>query len=520
VRERRRGGLLRERNFRLLWSGETISGAGTAMAAAGVPLLAVTLLHTSTFTVAALTAAAYLPWLVVGLPAGAWVDRLPARPLMIICDVIAALLYASLPAAAWAGMLSTGAVLAVAVLAGTANVVFATAYQVLLPSLVSAGDLVEGNAKLQGGASVAAIGGRSAAGLAAEAIGPATALLVNAASFLVSAACLLRIRAGPASRRPAERATTLRAEIALGLRFIARDPYLRPLTLYAAAGNFAYAGSTALLVVFLVRVAGFGAAATGLLLGAGSAGGVLAAVITRRLAQWLGTARTLLLSALSAGLFSLLIPLAAAGPRAAFYLAGAAVASGGIAAGNIIGGSFRQAYCPSALLGRITATMRLLVFGTIPLGALLAGSLATALGTRTALWIILASYALSGTVLLTPAVLSRRDLPGSIETGAEILRDNADVASGTETATALGERRVFCEWRREPAGDVDQKRDRRLLCEPRDLRAALRRRARPHRGHALCAGPVRGCPDGSCRRLCPHGRPPGLDPAAPGTGPG
>ena len=286
---------------------------------------------------AALTAAAYLPWLVVGLPAGAWVDRLPARPLMIICDVIAALLYASLPAAAWAGILTTGAVLAVAVLAGTANVVFATAYQVLLPSLVSAGDLVEGNAKLQGGASVAAIGGRGAAGLAAEAIGPATALLVNAASFLVSAACLLRIRTGPASRRPAERATTLRAEIAQGLRFIARDPYLRPLTLYAAAGNFAYAGSTALLVVFLVRVAGFGAVATGLLLGAGSVGGVLASMITRRLAQWLGTARTLLLSALSAGLFSLLIPLTAAGPRAAFYLAGAAVASGGIAAGNIIG---------------------------------------------------------------------------------------------------------------------------------------------------------------------------------------
>jgi Transmembrane secretion effector len=424
VRERRRGGLLRHRNFRLLWVGETVSGAGTAMAAAGVPLLAVTALHASTFAVAALTAAAYLPWLVIGLPAGAWVDRLPTRPLMIICDVISALLYASLPAAAWAGMLTTGLVLAVATAAGTANVVFATAYQVLLPSLVAAGDLVEGNAKLQGSASVAAIAGRSAAGLAAEAVGPATALLVNAASFLVSAACLLRIRTGPASRRPAERVTTLRAEIAQGLRFIARDPYLRPLTLYAAAGNFAYTGSTALLVAFLVRVAGFAGAATGLLLGAGSVGGVLAAVVTRRLARWLGTARTLLLSALAAGLFSLLIPLTAAGPRAVFYVAGSAVAAGGIASGNIIAGSFRQAYCPAALLGRITATMRLAVFGTIPLGALAAGCLATALGTRTALWIILSSYALSGTLLLTPAILTRRDLPGSARTDAEILRDS------------------------------------------------------------------------------------------------
>jgi MFS family permease len=103
---RRRGGLLWHRDFRLLWTGETISGAGTAMAAAGVPLLAVTVLYASTTAVAVLTAAAYLPWLVIGLPAGAWADRLPVRPLMITCDLVSALLYASLPAAAWLGVLT------------------------------------------------------------------------------------------------------------------------------------------------------------------------------------------------------------------------------------------------------------------------------------------------------------------------------------------------------------------------------------------------------------------------------
>jgi Na+/melibiose symporter-like transporter len=415
-----RGGLLRHRNFRLLWLGQTVSGAGTAMAATGVPLLAVTVLRASTFATAALTAAAYLPWLVIGLPAGAWVDRLPVRPLMITCDVVSALLYASLPAAAWAGVLSTGQVAAVATAAGAAGVLFATAYQVLLPSLVTAGELVEGNAKLQGSASVAAIGGRGAAGLAAGAVGGATALLFNAASFLVSAACLLRIRAGPAPQHPAARpddhpgarATTVRAEVAQGLRFIAGDPYLRPLTIYAAAGNLAYTGSTALLVVFLVRVAGFGPAAVGLLLATAGVGGVLGAVIARRLARWLGTARALLLSALAAGLFSLLIPLSAAGPRAACYVAGAAVASAGIAVGNIIGGSFRQAYCPAPMLGRVTASMRCAVLGAIPLGALLAGGLATVLGPRAALWVILACYALCGALLATPAMLAHRDLPG------------------------------------------------------------------------------------------------------------
>lgn len=133
----RRGGLLRQRDFRLLWIGETISGAGNAMAVIGVPLLAVTVLHASTFAVSALTAAAYLPWLLIGLPAGAWVDRLPARPLMIACDVLSVLLYASLPVAAWLGLLSIGQLGAVALLAGAVSVLFTTAYQVLLPSLVA-----------------------------------------------------------------------------------------------------------------------------------------------------------------------------------------------------------------------------------------------------------------------------------------------------------------------------------------------------------------------------------------------
>jgi hypothetical protein len=405
--------LLWHRSFRLLWFGETISGTGTAMAAAGMPLLAVTVLHASTFAVAAITAAAYLPWLVIGLPAGAWVDQLPARPLMIACDAVSALLYASLPVAAWMGVLTTGQVLVVALLAGAASVFFATAYQVLLPSLIAAADLVEGNAKLQGSAAVAAIGGRGAAGLAAEAMGAASALLFNAASFAVSAVCLLRIRAVAAPHRPDARAATVRAQITQGARFIAADPYLRPLTVYGAAANLAYTGSTALLVVFLVRVAGFGAAAVGVLLAAGSIGGVLGAVIARRLACWLGTARALLLSVLTAGVFSLLIPLTGTGPRAACYVAGSAVASAGIAVGNIISGSFRQAYCPPSMLGRVTAGMRFLAFGSIPLGALLAGCLATALGTRNALWVILAGYALSGALLLTPAMVSPRDLPGA-----------------------------------------------------------------------------------------------------------
>ena len=409
----RLGGLLWQRNFRLLWTGESISSIGNAMAVVGVPLLAVTVLHASTFAVAALTAAAYLPWLVIGLPAGAWVDRLPARPLMISCDVISALLYASLPVAAWAGVLVIGQVLAVALLAGAVNVFFATAYQVYLPAIVTAADLVEGNAKLQGSASVATIAGRSAAGLAAQAVGAAAALLFNGVSFLVSAACLLGIRTGAPRRPPAARTTTVRAEVSQGIRFVAGDPYLRPLTLYAALANLAYTGNLALVVVFLVRVVGLGPAAVGLLLATGGIGGVLGALVARALAGWLGTARALLWSALAAGLSGLLIPLTGTGWRTGCYVIGATVVAATVVVAGIIVGSFRQAYCPPEMLGRVTASMRFVAFGGIPLGALLAGALGTALGVRNGLWVILAIYALAGALLLTGDIRKDRDLPAA-----------------------------------------------------------------------------------------------------------
>jgi MFS family permease len=413
VAERRRPlGLLGQRNFRLLWTGETVSTAGNAMATVAVPLLAVTVLRASTFAVAALTAAAYLPWLIIGLPVGAWVDRLPPRPLMITCDVISALLFASLPVAAWTGTLSTPLVVA-----GAVNVFFATAYQVYLPSLVTRDELVEGNAKLQAGLSVASITGRGAVGLA-QAVGAAPSLLFNAGSFLVSAACLLRIR--PPDRAPAappapapepKIRSTVRAEVAQGVRWVARDPYFRPLTLYAALSNLAYSGNLALVVVFLVRVVGLGSLAVGLVTATGGIGGLAGALIAGRLARTFGSARTLILVNLSSGVFSLLIPLTARGPRIACYVVGAAVVSGGIIVSNVIAASFRQEYCPPPMLGRATASIRLVAFGAVPLGALLAGALGTALGVRNGLWVDLALYAASGSLLLTRSIRTARDLP-------------------------------------------------------------------------------------------------------------
>ncbi len=285
---------------------------------------------------------------------------------MIGCDVVSTLLFASLPAAAWTGVLTTGQVIAVALLGGTANVFFATAYQVYLPSLVTAAELTEGNARLQVGASAASISGRALAGLAAQAIGAAPALLFNAASFGVSAACLLRTRRPPLRSSAAPDPTRdlapdpasssappgtrgLSAGIGAGLRLVVHDPYLRPLTLYPAAANLAYTGNLALVVVFLVRVVRVSPAVAGLLMAAGGFGGLLGAVAAPGLSRAFGSARGLVLVSLGTGLAGLLIPLTARGPWLACYLAGSMLIAAGIAVTNVIAGSFRQEYCPPSM---------------------------------------------------------------------------------------------------------------------------------------------------------------------------
>jgi predicted MFS family arabinose efflux permease len=207
------------------------------------------------------------------------------------------------------------------------------------------------------------------------------------------------------------RGTRSSREVYRGARFIATDPYLRPLTAYAAVSNFGYAGSMALMVIFLVRVAGFGAGSVGVLLGIVGCGGVVGAALARRLSALTGTARALLLASLGAGPAEMLLPFARTGPRAALFVTGAALLGAGIVVGNIIAASFRQAYCPPEMLGRVVSGMRFVGFGSAPLGALLAGVLGTAIGIRNGLWILLAIDAAAGLLLLTPAIVSRRDLP-------------------------------------------------------------------------------------------------------------
>ncbi|MFG2100330.1 MULTISPECIES: MFS transporter [Micromonospora] len=405
------GGLRGHRDFRLLWAAQTVSSLGSNVTAVALPLVAVTVLDASTFAVAVLTAAAWLPWLLIGLPVGAWVDRLRRRPVMIACDVASALLFLSVPLAAVLEVLTVGQLLVVALGGGVSRVFFETADQVYLPVLLRPEQLPAGNARIQATHTASYVLGPGIAGLVAQLAGAVTALLLDALSFLVSAVCLLRIRRVEPRPEPAGRTSSLRREIAAGIRFVAGDPYLRVLTLFGAASNIGLVGYQAVLVVFLVREVGVAPGPVGVLVAVMSLGGIVGAVLATGLGHRLGTARTLLAAAAFTGPPALLIPLAGPGAGLVWPALGGVLVSLGVAVGNVLKSSFRQAYPPHHLLGRVTVSMQLLNYGTIPLAAVAAGALGAAFGTRAALGVMTGWLALTPLILLVGPLRRRRDLP-------------------------------------------------------------------------------------------------------------
>ncbi|MEU2023764.1 MFS transporter [Streptomyces sp. NPDC016469] len=408
-----RGGLLRRHHdFRLLWCGETAGKFGASVTGVTMPLVAVSTLHASTFEVGLLSAAAWAPWLIIGLPVGVWVDRLRRRPIMLATASFSLLLFAGVPVAAWSGRLSIGLLLAVALLTGTAAVFFQTAYTAYLPTLLEPDDQPEGNAKLHGSASAAQLAGLGSGGLITQLAGAVNGMFANAATFLISFLCLAGIRhREPRNTRAEHRTTSLVSEVREGLRLITYDPWFRTFTLFGAASNTALMGYQSIQVVFLVRTVGLPPGTVGVLIAATSAGGVAGAFAARRVAHRIGTARATLLFELGLPTLGLLIPLTTGGAGSLLFVTGGFSVSAGVVAGNIIKASFQQRYCPPDLLGRLIASTAFLSYGAIPIGALLGGLLGTALGLRTAMALTTAGIPLAAVILLFSPIRHSRDLP-------------------------------------------------------------------------------------------------------------
>jgi MFS family permease len=411
VPRRDRLGLLRQRDFRLLWFGESTSTLGSAISGIALPLVAVVVLHAGAFTMGLLSAVSWLPTLVIGLPAGAWVDRCRRRRVMMACNAGGLLLMLSVPAVAWLGALSVGYLLVVALLNGAIGVFFSPAFQAFLPTIVGRKDLTEANSKLSASNQVALMGGSGLAGLIAQVFGAVTGVLLDALSYLVSLVCVTAISATEESPRRAGPPTTFRQDIAAGIRFLVRDPYMRIIALCASVENLLLTGAHALLVVFLVHVAGVRLGAVGLLMVADSLGGLAGAMIAAKISRRIGTARTLLVVAIGSAPFGLLIPLTTGGWGMTWFVIGLGVPAAGMVACGIVSSTFRQSYCPQEMQGRVNTTAMVIVYGSMPIGALLGGILGATIGIRTTLWIMLGSLAAAKLLRLIGPIKSSRDLP-------------------------------------------------------------------------------------------------------------
>lgn len=390
------------RDFRLLWAGETISLLGSNVATVALPLVAVVTLQASTFVVGLLSAIAWLPWFLIGLPAGAWVDRWRKRPVMLACNVISMVVFASIPVAAWFGLLTVAQLLVVALLGGVTKVFFTTAYRAYVPLIVHDGQLLGANARLQGSESAVQVAGPGLGGALAQAFGAAAGLLADAVSFGLSAVCLRSIK--QAEDRPQRSNRRLRAEIADGVRFLAHDRYLRRLAVFAAISNVALEGYQAIQIVFLSRDLGLSPGMVGLVLAVSALGGVAGAGIAGKLGARIGTARAFLVAEAVAALLLLVGPFG----LVTFVTAGVAI-SMGLLVSNILTVTFRQRYCPPELFGRITTSIATLSYGGIALGALLGGVLGEWLGVRPTMW-IMAPLQLVAVLVVCP-LWKERDFP-------------------------------------------------------------------------------------------------------------
>jgi MFS family permease len=378
-------GLWRHRDFLKLWSAETISQVGSQVSLLALPLVAILVLDASAFQVAALTTVEFLPFVLFTLPAGVWVDRLPRRPILIAADFGRAGLLATIPLAYVADALTLSQLFVVAFLVGICTVFFDVAYQSYLPSLVERDQIIEGNSKLVVSRSAAEIAGPGLGGILVQVFTAPYAVLVDALSFLGSGLFVLgisdrvepHVAAAAAGDKP-----SLWLELKAGLRFVLGNPYLRAQAGCTSTSNFFFNVGFATILVYYVRVLDLSPGVIGVVFSIGGIGALVGATTTGRLTRLFGVGPMTLVAAVLMGPSMLLLAVAPVATPIPFLIASGLLIGFFNVVYNINQVSFRQAICPERLQGRMNSVMRFIVWGTIPLGNLTGGALATWIGLR------------------------------------------------------------------------------------------------------------------------------------------
>jgi MFS family permease len=402
--------LWRHGDFLRLWSAQTISQFGSQITLLALPLVALLVLDASAFQVAVLATVEWLPWLLVSLPAGAWVDRVRRRPVLILADLGRGAALLSIPIAYWLDALTLGQLYVVGFATGVLTVFFDVAYQSYLPSLVERRQLSDGNSKLEISRSAAGLAGPGLAGLLVELVTAPVAILGDAISFLASAAFLGRIRREE-RREPPPQESRLVAEIVEGVRYVLADRYLRPSISFVAMSNFFNQVVWTMFIVYAVRSLGWTPGTIGLVLTLGNLGFLAGAVLAPRISTRAGVGTTMIGGSIVCCWPLLLVPLAPAEYAIPAVVIALVVISFGGVVFNIVAISLFQAITPDRLLGRMNASRRFVVWGVVPLGSLTGGALTALIGLRPTLYVGAIGASLAFLPLLFSPVRGLRDVP-------------------------------------------------------------------------------------------------------------
>jgi MFS family permease len=382
------GNLWRDGEFLKLWGGQAISEVGSQVSLLALPTVAILVLGASPFQVGLLAASENLAFPVLGLVAGVYVDRLRRRPIMIVCDVGRLLALATVPVAFALGVLSMGQLYAVGLIVGVGTVFFDVSYQSYLPALIPRADLIEGNTKLQVTGSVAQMAGPALGGFLIQLLGPARAVAADAASFLISVVSLIWIRRPEPSPAPASESGRrgFFAEMWEGIQVVFGNPTIWKIAGSTSTSNLGSNIFFAVYLIFVYRVLHLSPGTVGVIFGAGAVGGLLGALTAAWIPRRIGLGPTLFVTILLGGLSLILVPLAQFGLAIPLLFASMFIGSFVNPVYNINQVSLRQAITPDRVQGRMNATVRTVIWGTLPIGAFIGGIIGSTYGILPALY--------------------------------------------------------------------------------------------------------------------------------------
>lgn len=389
--------ILRNRNFQYLWAGQTVSAIGDQMTGLALPVLAVTMLAATEWQIGMMNAAGMSMFLLIGLPAGAWVDRWLKRRVMIFADLVRALVLLSVPLAWWAGVLDVTYLIVGAAIISAANVFFDVAYQSVLPIMLPKDQLQKANSALETTKQTSMLVGPAAIGFLLTVVKAPILMVADAISYFVSLFSISLIKMDESTIAKKDRGR-LRDEIAEGVKFVTKHPIIGRITASTATFNFFNSGVNTLVPILVLRNMDVSPALFGLVFSIGAGAALAGALSAARIGKWIGQGNTVIASLLVAALASFGFPLAAligdASALPIVIITGSLIGFSSLVF-NITQVSARQALCPEHLLGRMNASIRFFVWGVMPISALLAGAFATWFGLAPVLFVGAAGAVLS-----------------------------------------------------------------------------------------------------------------------------